>query len=157
APRRRRAVRADAARRREPRADRPRFRPRRAQVRDGGRRDRGRDPRAAGGGRGGAARSARRARGESAGRPVTHPVADGEWHRLYPAPPFRRGGIVVIAIIGYLFVQFRDLFIGVFIGSVAGRGPSEDPFTRWLLEHAVLALVLVFAGLVLVIGFGWLS
>lgn len=88
---------------------------------------------------------------------MTHPVADGEWHRLYPATPFLRGGIVVIAIIGYLFVQFRDLFIGVFIGSVAGRGPSEDPFTRWLLEHALLALVLVFAGLVLVIGFGWLS
>lgn len=92
-------------------------------------------------------------------------VADGEWHRLYPATPFLRGGIVVIAIIGYLFVQFRDVVIGVFIGNVAGNGagngpgngPQTDPFASWLLANTVLALLLVLAALLVVVGFGWLS
>jgi len=88
---------------------------------------------------------------------VTSPVIDGEWHRLHPATPFLRGGIVVIAIIGYLVVQFRDFFIGIFIGSVAGREPHADPFTRWLLEHSVLALLIVLGVLVAIVGFGWLS
>ena len=85
------------------------------------------------------------------------PVVDGEWHRLYPATPFLRGGIVVIAILGYLIVQFRDVFIGLFIGSVAGREPHEDPLTRWLLEHSALAVLIVFGILVVIVGFGWLS
>ncbi|HWL01555.1 MAG TPA: PH domain-containing protein [Microbacteriaceae bacterium] len=88
---------------------------------------------------------------------MTTSVADGEWHRLYPATPFLRGGIVVIAILGYLIVQFRDVFIGIFIGTVAGREPHEDPMTRWLLEHSALALLIVFGLLVAIIGFGWLS
>lgn len=89
--------------------------------------------------------------------PAAPSIADGQWHRLYPATPFLRGGVVVIAIMGFLFVQFRDFFIGVFIGSVAGRGPHEDPLTHWLLEHAVLAFGIVLALLVGIVGFGWLS
>lgn len=84
-------------------------------------------------------------------------IADGRWHRLYPATPFLRGGIVGIAILGFLVVQFRDFWIGVFIGGVAGQAPHEDPVTRWLLGNTLFALLIALGVLVGIVAFGWLT
>lgn len=84
-------------------------------------------------------------------------MADGQWHRLSPATPFLRGGIVVIAIIGFLLVQFRDVVIGIAIGSVAGRERRDDPVTEWLLGNASLAILIAIGILAAILGFGWLA
>lgn len=95
----------------------------------------------------------------SAGGPLRTEPAGSEpaWHRLHPATPLLRGGIVILAILGFLVVQFRDVFIGMFVGSVVGQEPHEDPMLRWFATNAWLA-VLVFALIVaVIIGGGWLS
>ena len=43
--------------------------------------------------------------------PVRHPpvtnLADGEWHRLHPASPLLRGGLVFIAVLGFIIANLR--------------------------------------------------
>ena len=84
-------------------------------------------------------------------------LSDGEWHRLHPATPLLRGGIIFIALLGWVVVQFRDLWINIFLGSVVGEEPPEDPATSWILAHSWLAVLIAVGVLVLILGFGWLS
>jgi putative membrane protein len=80
-----------------------------------------------------------------------------EWHRLHPATPLLRGGIVVIAILGFLIVQFRDLILGSVIGSVVGEQPEEDPLLRWFGANTLLAVGAAIVIIGVIIGIGWLS
>lgn len=91
---------------------------------------------------------------ESAGTTIDqrHP-----WRRLHPATPLLRGGIFVLAVIGFVLVQFRDLWIGLFVGQVVGEEVREDPATHWILTHGPLAVAILVAALLLVVGFGWLA
>ena len=76
---------------------------------------------------------------------------DGEWHRLHPATPLLRGGIALIAIIGFIIVQMRDELINRFFGSEG----EPDPLA-WLRESGLFWLVagVVLVGLLLfVVGF----
>ncbi len=84
-------------------------------------------------------------------------LSDGEWHRLHPATPLLRGGIIFIALLGWVAVQFRDLWIGVAVGSVVGEEPRTDPATDWVLSHSPIAFGVAGGVLILVLGFGWLS
>ncbi len=78
-------------------------------------------------------------------------LADGEWHRLHPATPLLRGGIALVAIIGVIVVNLRDVFINTLIEG--GPGDDFDPFV-WILEHDFAGLILlgILAGLVLFVG-----
>ena len=78
-------------------------------------------------------------------------LADGEWHRLHPATPLFKGGIALVAIIGIIIVNLRDVFINIVIG---GRpGEKYDPFI-WIIEHdyAGLIVLALIAGLALFIA-----
>jgi len=84
------------------------------------------------------------------------PLADGEWHRLHPATPLLRGGLFLIAILGYVLSQAREQLAQFFIG-----GPHHDdgdPITfvtsdgRLPIALGVIALVLI-----LLIGIFYLS
>ena len=82
---------------------------------------------------------------------VTH-LANGEWHRLHPATPLLKGGIALVAIIGFMVYNLRDAFIETLFGG--GRG-DEDPIS-WLLGHTafwVIALGILGFLLLLVTGF----
>jgi len=87
-------------------------------------------------------------------------AADG-WHRLHPATPLFRGGVILIVVLGFVVGQLRDSLIQLFAGGLTGgadlpRNP-QDPFDRWLLGNVALALGLLAALIVVVILFGWLS
>ena len=71
-----------------------------------------------------AARPAGRAGGEQPGRAVTgrsgrsraperaaERLTDGEWHRLHPATPLLRGGIVFIAVLGFVLSNLRERIV----------------------------------------------
>ena len=77
---------------------------------------------------------------------------DGEWHRLHPATPFLRGGLTLVAIVGIVVVNLRDILIDQFFG----RSDDDGDPLLWVTEngYAGLALiaVLVFIAL-LVAGF----
>jgi putative membrane protein len=99
-------------------------------------------------------------------------LADGEWHRLHPASPLLRGGLVFIAVLGVIIANLRerlvDMFIVVFAPDLGEDFPVEyqnwqgdwanDPIggivSRGLVGWALIALAVII--ILLVVGF-WLS
>jgi putative membrane protein len=77
---------------------------------------------------------------------------DGNWHRLHPATPFLRGGVTLIAIIGIIVVNLRDIVIELFFGEPQATG---DPLA-WAAENNVfgyLALGILVLLALLILGF----
>jgi putative membrane protein len=84
-------------------------------------------------------------------------LADGEWHRLHPATPLLRGGIVFIALAGYFIAQARQQLIDLFFGAPHAHDDG-DPLI-FLTAHGRLPIaLLVIAGvLVLIVAIFYLS
>lgn len=78
-------------------------------------------------------------------------LADGEWHRLHPATPLLKGGIALVAILGVIIVNLRDVLINIVLGG--GPGEEYDPFV-WIIQHdyAGLILLAIIGGLLLFIA-----
>ncbi len=75
-------------------------------------------------------------------------LTDGEWHRLHPATPLLRGGIFMVAIIGFLIANLRERLIEVFTG---GEHYSGDPIDAIYESGATGWALLIIAGVLLVI------
>lgn len=92
-------------------------------------------------------------------------IRDEEWQRLHPLSPLLRGGVVLIAVIGYVASQFFDRFLssinldGILPGPDIGIGPAgEDGALEQVVAHpflALLALVLLVAGVAAVNWVAW--
>jgi putative membrane protein len=85
-------------------------------------------------------------------------LADGEWHRLHPATPLLRGGIVFIFIAGYFISSARQQLIDLALGAPHAH-EDGDPVTL-LTEHGRLPIALLIIGgvlllIVLVFYFSW--
>lgn len=82
-------------------------------------------------------------------------LTDGEWHRLHPATPVLRGGIFMVAIIGFLIANLRERLIDVFLGEENYRGDPIDA----IYERGVAgwALLIVAGVLLIIIGVFYLS
>ncbi|MFE5671033.1 PH domain-containing protein [Agromyces sp. NPDC056523] len=99
--------------------------------------------------------------------PATRDLADGEWHRLHPASPLLRGGLVFLAVLGFILANLRERLVEVFLVLFAPGeldrdfAPSEwegewaeDPITGivvnglvgWVLAGFVVLIVLVILG-----------
>ena len=98
---------------------------------------------------------------------MSEPVAQpsGEWQRLHPLSPLLRGGVVLLAILGYAASQLFDTFLssfglGGFVSGDDGSSIEEpgggDPFEQ-AVAHPLLALVVlvVFLGLIALVN--WVS
>jgi len=103
--------------------------------------------------------------------PVTN-LADGEWHRLHPASPLLRGGLVFIAVLGFVIANLReravDLLLAIFAPEAGDElGPryeewqndwANDPVggivSHGLVGWALLAVAVVI--IAVIIGF-WMS
>uniref|UniRef100_UPI00135C94A1 PH domain-containing protein n=1 Tax=Agromyces humi TaxID=1766800 RepID=UPI00135C94A1 len=103
--------------------------------------------------------------------PVTN-LADGEWHRLHPASPLLRGGLVFIAVLGFIIANLRERVVDMFLVLFApdlddgldvqveqwqgdwANDPIGGIVTNGLVGWAVLAVALVIVAVI--IGF-WLS
>jgi putative membrane protein len=99
-------------------------------------------------------------------------LADGEWHRLHPASPLLRGGLVFIAVLGFIIANLRerivDMFVVVFVpdmgDELGGRYDeweddwANDPVGAIVLNGQVgWALLAVGVAVVAVIVGFWLS
>ena len=72
-----------------------------------------------------------------------------DWQRLHPISPFLRGGVMVLAVGGYLISQQFERLLGYSWGP---QGPQDPTFGNlWLAILAFLALV------VAVVLYGWLA
>lgn len=84
--------------------------------------------------------------------PEVGAAPDGEWQRFHPLSPALRGGIFLIAVVGYLGAQFFNRITERFGPSAPDRpgrkdGPG-DSFEASLLDHPLIAAAGV--GLILV-------
>ncbi|GAA1517712.1 putative membrane protein [Agromyces terreus] len=100
------------------------------------------------------------------------PLADGEWHRLHPASPLLRGGLVFIAVLGFVIANLRerivDMFVFVFVPDLGDELDSNygewqndwanDPVGAIVLNGQVGWALLAVAAVVIavIVGF-WLS
>jgi putative membrane protein len=82
--------------------------------------------------------------------PASQRLADGEWHRLYPATPLLRGGFAFVAIAGFVILNTRDALIQLVLG-----GPNDGPQdpVAWVIDNGWTAgiLGLIALGLLLFI------
>jgi putative membrane protein len=99
-------------------------------------------------------------------------LADGEWHRLHPASPLLRGGLALLAILGFIIANLRERLVELFLPVFAPDFGEEfdQEYGRWqgdwandpiggivlngLVGWALLGLALVLIGIIF--GF-WLS
>lgn len=72
------------------------------------------------------------------GTPPVTDLADGEWHRLHPASPLLRGGLVFIAIAGFVIANLRERFIDFFLVVFAPGADDEldAEFGEWRNDWA---------------------
>ena len=66
---------------------------------------------------------------------------DGEWHRLHPATPLLRGGIVFIAVLGFVLSNLRERLVGLFVGAPDyGGDPLDEIYNRGWEGWALLGV-----------------
>lgn len=78
-------------------------------------------------------------------------LADGEWHRLYPASPLLRGGIFVFAVLGFIIANLRERLIDLFFGVPSYSGDPIDEIVRrgavgWALGGVAVVLIVILIG-----------
>jgi len=62
---------------------------------------------------------------EGARAALSTDLADGEWHRLHPLTPLLRGGIFLIAIIGFVIANLRERVVDLFLIAVSPGTPID--------------------------------
>src|SRR6478735_7905200 len=106
--------------------------------------------------------------GSLPGLPVAEPVPgpSGEWQRLHPLSPLLRGGVVLLAILGYAASQMFDTFLNslgfgdVFVGTdgspIDNPGGGDDPFEQ-AVHHPFIALAGLVLFLAVIAAVNWVS
>jgi putative membrane protein len=87
----------------------------------------------------------------SAAERAAERYTDGEWHRLHPATPLLRGGIVFIAVFGFVLSNLRERLIGFFVGAPDYGGDPLDAIYEhgwegWALLGIAAVLLLCLGG-----------
>ena len=97
--------------------------------------------------------------------PPPEPQDTEGWQRLHPLSPLLRGGIVLLAVLGYAASQLTDRVLSSFgwgsvvpgmDGGIPGGSPEDDP-TEALIAHPLVALLVVLAAIGVVAGANWLA
>ena len=81
---------------------------------------------------------------------------DGQWHRLYPLTPLLKGGLALLAILGIIVVNLRDLILETIFSDNRGRADIDADPMVWLYENGFVWIsiaVILGALLALVAGF----
>ncbi|HSP53786.1 MAG TPA: PH domain-containing protein, partial [Cryobacterium sp.] len=83
-------------------------------------------------------------------------LADGEWHRLHPASPLLRGGIFIVAVLGFIIANLRERLIDVFFGVPRyGGDPIDAILERGAVGWALLAVTVVLLLILAVFYLSW--
>lgn len=81
---------------------------------------------------------------------------DGEWHRLHPATPLLRGGIVFIAVLGFVLSNLRERLVGFFVGApVLGGDPIDAIYNHGWEGWALLGVAVVLFGCLAAFYVSW--
>ncbi|KQO63772.1 PH domain-containing protein [Curtobacterium sp. Leaf261] len=85
-------------------------------------------------------------------------LTDGEWHRLHPATPLLKGGIVFVAIFFFVFQQFRERLVNMVIPQAGYDGEQGDPID-YVVSHNYVGFVLlgILVFIAVLVGLFWLA
>lgn len=87
--------------------------------------------------------------------PVTS-LADGSWHRLHPATPLFRGGIFMVAVLGFIVANLRERVVDFFLHLPAyGGDPVDEIFRRGAVGWVLLAIAVVLIVILVVFYLMW--
>jgi putative membrane protein len=88
--------------------------------------------------------------------PAVAALTDGQWHRLHPASPLLRGGIVLIAILGAVIANLRERLVSIFIPRYdEGGDPIDYVFSNGLVLQALLVILVLLVVLIAGFYFSW--
>ncbi|MBX3116412.1 MAG: PH domain-containing protein [Cryobacterium sp.] len=79
-------------------------------------------------------------------------LTDGQWHRLHPATPLLKGGLVLLGILGVVVANLRERILHLFVPEFPGDEGDPVDFViqngliGWALLGIVVVLVLLIAG-----------
>ncbi len=83
-------------------------------------------------------------------------LTDGEWHRLHPATPLLRGGIVFIAVLGFVLSNLRERLVSFFIGAPdVGGDPIDEIVNNGWEGWALLGIAVVLLGCLAAFYVSW--
>ena len=91
-----------------------------------------------------------------AARAVLTPLTDGEWHRLHPATPLLRGGIFVVAVLGFVIANLRERLFELFFNEPhLGGDPIDEIVRRGAVGWALLGVMVILLVILLVFYLSW--
>ncbi|MCW5945035.1 MAG: PH domain-containing protein, partial [Cryobacterium sp.] len=79
-------------------------------------------------------------------------LTDGQWHRLHPATPLLKGGLLLLGILGVVVANLRERILHLFVPEFPGDEGDPVDFViqngliGWALLGIVVVLVLLIAG-----------
>lgn len=83
-------------------------------------------------------------------------LTDGEWHRLHPATPLLRGGIFMVAVLGFIVANLRERLIDLFLGDEHyGGDPIDEIYQRGGTGWALLIIAAVLLVILVVFYLSW--
>ncbi|MCI0159439.1 PH domain-containing protein [Leifsonia shinshuensis] len=92
----------------------------------------------------------------SAAERAAEHLTDGEWHRLHPATPLLRGGIVFIAVLGFVLSNLRERLVGFFVGAPdVGGDPIDAIYNHGWEGWALLGIAVVLLGCLAAFYVSW--
>ncbi|CAM5397830.1 PH domain-containing protein [Leifsonia shinshuensis] len=92
----------------------------------------------------------------SAAERAAERFTDGEWHRLHPATPLLRGGIVFIAVLGFVLSNLRERLVSFFVGAPdLGGDPIDAIYTHGWEGWALLGVAVVLLGCLAAFYVSW--
>jgi putative membrane protein len=84
-------------------------------------------------------------------------LADGEWHRLHPATPLLRGGIVLIAIASVFISQARQQILDLLLGGPHSHDDGDVVTAVTAHGRLIPVLLIIAAVLLVIVGIFYLS
>ncbi|TFB84479.1 hypothetical protein E3O44_15495 [Cryobacterium algoricola] len=83
-------------------------------------------------------------------------LADGEWHRLHPASPLLRGGLFIVAILGFIISNLRERLLDFFFHvPTYGDDPIDELFRRGAVGWALLGVVVILVVILVAFYLSW--
>ncbi|WP_052129317.1 PH domain-containing protein [Clavibacter michiganensis] len=89
---------------------------------------------------------------------IAEELTDGGWHRLHPATPLLRGGVVFLIAVGFLVSSLREQLVERFVPG-RDQADGESDLIPWLVESGALVWVILglLAFTLLAVGISYLS
>ena len=89
-------------------------------------------------------------------RAVLTPLTDGNWHRLHPATPLLRGGIFVVAVLGFVIANLRERLFEIFFNEPhLGGDPIDEIMRRGAVGWALLGVLVILVVILVVFYLSW--